>query len=231
MSNERVSMSSLNLVAVINNLPLYNQHVRPGPVGEDWNLTSGSIPRVIESRTRSARACQWLSSLAMALFTSPTLTRTAHAADASEFWPEANGFITLNKQTRLFLDAAYADGKETDHPALDLAAYIDISLKPIVKKLQTEDWQRSRYFWARIGYDRVLKGTGDNSADVSENRGIISFYGKAMLPAEFEERADSSDEVVPGRTRSHPEFFRGVSRRRVVLPCRGRNLSSEDFAR
>jgi len=112
------------------------------------------------------------------------LARAAHAADSSEFWPEANVFLTLDPQTRVFLDGAYADGKESDHAALDLGAYLDISLMPIKKKLRTDDWQQNRYFWARIGYDRIYNSTDGSGAEVVENRGIVSFYGKALLPAE-----------------------------------------------
>jgi len=78
------------------------------------------------------------------------------------------GVLARSPQTRIFLDAAYADGKESDHAALDLGAYLDISLKPIKRKLQTLDSQRSRYFWARIGYDRVYKVTGRTGAEVTE---------------------------------------------------------------
>jgi hypothetical protein len=136
-------------------------------------------------RTGSTRPCRALLCLAVALSAGLSLAHAAHAADSTEFWPELNAFVTLGPRTRLFLDAAYADGKETDRPALDLGAYLDISLKPIKRKLRTEDWQRSRYFWARIGYDRVFKGTGATVAEVDEDRGIVSFYGKALLPAEF----------------------------------------------
>ena len=74
------------------------------------------------------------------------------------------------------MDAAYAKGKESDVASLDLAAYLDGSLKPIIRKeWQAEDWQRSRYLWARIGYDRVLKETGDSGGEVAESRGIVSF--------------------------------------------------------
>lgn len=114
-----------------------------------------------------------------------TLIAVAHAADSSEFWPEVNGFVRLSPRTRVYLDAAYAEGKESDTRSLNLAANLDISLKPIErKKLWTEDWQRNHYFWARIGYDRIFKATGESKADVAEDRGIISFYGKAPLPAE-----------------------------------------------
>ena len=135
---------------------------------------------------RSTHVRQGLLCLAVPLFTSLALTRTAYAADASEFWPEANVFVTLNPRTRLFFDAAYADGKESDHSSLDLAAYFDVSIKPILReKLQAEDWQRSRYLWARIGYDRIYNSTDDSGAEVAENRGIVAVYAKALLPAGF----------------------------------------------
>lgn len=134
---------------------------------------------------RSTRACSGIACLVGVLSAWLAPGRTACAADSSEFWPEANVFVKLNPRTRLFFDAAYADGKESDHATLDLAAYLDISLEPILRKeLQTEDWQRSRYFWARIGYDRIFKITDDEGAEVSENRGIVSFLAKAPLPAE-----------------------------------------------
>jgi hypothetical protein len=66
-----------------------------------------------------------------------------------------------------------------------MAVYLDVSIKPIRKKLQTEDWQRNRYFWARVGYDRIFKSADGAAAEVAENRGIVAFYSKAMLPAEL----------------------------------------------
>ena len=91
----------------------------------------------------------------------------------------------LSPRTRIYLDAAYASGKESDAESLDLAAYLDISLRPIARKeLWTEDWQRRRYLWARIGYDRIFKATDGTRADVAEDRGIVSFFAKAPLPAE-----------------------------------------------
>lgn len=114
-----------------------------------------------------------------------TLAGVAHAADSSEFWPEVSGFVRLNPRTRIHLNASYAEAKESATQSLDLAAYLDVSLKPILRKeLQAEDWQRSRYLWARIGYDRVFKAIDGADAEVSEDRGIVSLYAKAPLPAE-----------------------------------------------
>jgi len=114
----------------------------------------------------------------------PAVGGVANAADSSEFWPEASLFYRLNPRTRVYLSAAYADGKESDTSSLDLAAHLDISLKPILPgTLMTDDWQRSRSLWARVGYDRIFKATAETGPDVAEDRGIVSLYGKAPLPA------------------------------------------------
>ena len=109
----------------------------------------------------------------------------ARAADSTEIWPEASLFYRLNPRTRVYLSGAYAEGKESDTNSLDLAAYLDISLKPVLPgKLLTDDWQRSRRLWARIGYARIFKATAETGPDVAEDRAIVSFFGKAPLPAE-----------------------------------------------
>jgi len=131
------------------------------------------------------KVCQRHLCLSAALVGWLTAADVAGAADSSEIWPELSYFKKLNPKTRLFLNAAYAEGKESDDASLDLAAYLDVSLKPFRKKLQTEDWQRNRYFWARVGYDRIFKSTDGESAEFSENRGIVSFHANAQLPAEI----------------------------------------------
>jgi hypothetical protein len=114
-----------------------------------------------------------------------SLAGIAQAADSSEFWPEVSGFVNLDPRTRIFLNAAYAEAKESDIKSLDLAACLDVSLKPIVRKeLGSEDWQRGRYLWARVGYDRVFKAIDGADAEVAEDRGILALYAKTPLPAE-----------------------------------------------
>jgi hypothetical protein len=139
-------------------------------------------PELGRTHTSSTRA--WSALLAsLCLCVAPG--GVARAADVSEFWPEANLFYGLSPRTRLYLDAAYAEGKESDERSMDLGAYLDVSLKPIKRReLWDEDWQRSRYFWARVGYDRIFKATGESGSDVAEDRGVVSLYGKAPLPAE-----------------------------------------------
>jgi hypothetical protein len=112
------------------------------------------------------------------------LSGAAQAADASELWPELSAYVTVTPETRIYLDASYARSQESDAKALDLSAFADISIKPILREqLLAEDWQRSRFLWARLGYTRVLKAI-DGTPYLAENRGVVSLYAKAPLPAE-----------------------------------------------
>jgi len=106
----------------------------------------------------------------------------ASAADASEFWPELSAFVALTPGTRLYLDAAYT--RSEDFRSLDLSGFVDVSIQPILREdLRSEDWQRKRYLWARLGYTRVLKAEG-GSTHASEDRAVVSGYARAELPAE-----------------------------------------------
>ena len=119
-----------------------------------------------------------------ALCASALLPGNAAAADSSEFWPELSAFIGLTPATRLYLDASYARGE--DFRSLDLSGFVDISIKPILRaELRTDDWQRKRYLWARLGYTRVLKAEDGRSTHVAEDRAVVSGYARAELPAEM----------------------------------------------
>ena len=107
----------------------------------------------------------------------------ARAADSSEFWPELSAFVRLDEQTRVYLDASYAKGRESDARSLDLGAYLDVSLMPVLREeLRGEDWQRNRYLWARVGYTRIFKASNRDPAEVAEDRGVLALYGRALLP-------------------------------------------------
>ena len=140
-----------------------------------------SLTRCGPSTRRSLRA---IAPLCLCL----ALGHSAFADDPWEFWPEAQVFVGLNARTRVFLNAAYAKGKESDEKSLDTAAYVDISFLPVGprrrKALQTTDWQRGRYLWARVGYDRVYKVRQGEDTPTAEDRGILSLWGKFPLPGE-----------------------------------------------
>lgn len=110
----------------------------------------------------------------------------ARAESASELWPELNGFVQLNDRARAFFDLAYALGKESDVKSGNIAAYLDVSLKPIARlrrDLLSDDWQRNKYLWARVGYDRIFEATNSAGLEVVENRGVLALYGRVPLPA------------------------------------------------
>jgi len=132
------------------------------------------------------RAGHGLACLLVLVWLSAWSAATAHAADTSEFWPELSAFKQLNERSRAYFDAAYALGKESEVKSADIAAYLDFSLKPIARMSTgrlTDDWQRNRYLWARIGYDRVFEATDSTGVEVAENRGVFAFYGRVPLPA------------------------------------------------
>lgn len=125
--------------------------------------------------------------LVVALCAGMALVGAAHADDPWEGWPEAQVFVGLNARTRLFLNAAYAKGKDSDERSLDAAAYLDISFLPVGPRrrqaFKSEDWQRGRFLWARVGFDRVFKATeAEGSPSAAEDRGILSLWGKIPLP-------------------------------------------------
>ena len=106
------------------------------------------------------------------------------AEDTQEFWPELAAFVQLNDRARACFDVAYSASEEFDVQSADVSACLDVSLKPIARKeLLTGDWQRNKYLWARVGYNRILEATDSNGVEVAENRGVLAVYLRAPLPA------------------------------------------------
>jgi hypothetical protein len=111
----------------------------------------------------------------------PLCTR---AASDTELWPELSAFVQLNDRARVYLDASASANKESNTQSLDASAFVDLSIQPIFRgNLRTEDWQRSRYLWARMGYTRVFK-VEQGTREVVEDRGVLAIYGRAPLPAD-----------------------------------------------
>jgi hypothetical protein len=143
----------------------------------------------------------------------------AHAADSSEFWPEFSAFVGLGPRARLYLDVSNATGKESDTRSRDLSAFVDISIEPIVREqLRTEDWQRSRFLWARLGYTHVQKASA-TAPQAGENRGVASVLAKAPLPAEvwLEARARADLRWIDGDYSQRYRFRVEATREFTVL--------------
>jgi len=117
------------------------------------------------------------------------LASVARAGDPVEFWPELNLYDNLGPTTRLYLVAAYGAGKESALRTLDLAAYLDVTLRPrlvfgqYLKAPGEDDWRASKYLWARFGYDYIVRAEGETRI-APEHRGIVALLGRAYLPAE-----------------------------------------------
>jgi Protein of unknown function (DUF2490) len=124
----------------------------------------------------------------------PGLSGAARAEDSWQIWPEVSVFRRLNEQVRIYVDAAAAADKQSDIYLGEAAVYLDLSLKrlndgPVMSALDTipgvkVDFQRGSAIWARIGYGRVFD-VAEGDRKISEDRGIISFYGKIGLPREI----------------------------------------------
>jgi hypothetical protein len=109
----------------------------------------------------------------------------ALAEDSSQLWPELGVFVGLAPRTRFFFDLPYSVEGDTENRSLEIAAYFDISLKPVLRRsLSGTDWARSRYFWMRLGFDHIFNVTNGRK-DEPENRGVIEFRGRAPLPWEI----------------------------------------------
>ena len=146
------------------------------------------------------RIVQFSLKLCILIFFTLILNVNLFAQTQYEFWPEINGFIKLNDQFRFYLVSAYATGKESEIQTLDMAANIDISIKPILGKRRLQkDWQRSRFLWLRLGYDYISKQVSGKK-NTPENRGMINFYVKGHLPADI---------WLEGRTRADLRWIGG----------------------
>jgi Protein of unknown function (DUF2490) len=163
--------------------------------------------------------------LATALCACSIVAGIAQAADSTEIWPELDAFYRLGPGSRLLFAIPYTTSAESDTQSWSFEGYFDASIKPILRKyLQTEDWQRNRYLWMRIGYARVGKAT-NGERQTPENRGVVAIYARAPLPAEIwlegRARADLRwiDGVYSNRFRLRIEASRELTvRERTVAP-------------
>lgn len=102
----------------------------------------------------------------------------------AEFVPEVNAFLKLSDHTRLFLLGSLTQGLSESATDGEVGAHLDITLMPILRRhLRDANWERDRYFWARIGYQ--LAGNLDDREDgFTEHRGILETTVRAPLPSD-----------------------------------------------
>jgi hypothetical protein len=86
----------------------------------------------------------------------------------------------------VYLQAAVSHGLTENTTDGELAAYLDITLKPILRaQLREADWERNRYLWFRIGYGLAgnHEGLRLNNA-YTEHRGVLEMTGRVPLPSD-----------------------------------------------
>jgi len=155
----------------------------------------------------------------LALLFGSALSGPAPAADGSELWPEVSAFVELTPQTRVYLDASHARREESNDRSLDVSGFLDVSIKPLLREeLRTQDWQRSRFLWARVGYTRVFESS-DGSTSVAEDRVVAALHAKAELPAEvgLEGRVRVDLRWIDGDLSSRERFRLEANREFTVL--------------
>jgi len=134
-----------------------------------------------EQRRRGRALISWMCLAAAFAFTSAPAQTSGTTSRITEFEPEFDGYIKLSEQARLFLlaDATYAT---PSHDIVGQAGiHLDYTLKPIVRaSLREADWERNRYLWTRVGYQRFDNLTGDADA-ASENRVILEATARSEL--------------------------------------------------
>jgi len=104
-------------------------------------------------RVQTARSSYRFLILALCAFAAQI--EPARADDSQrQVVPEFNAFIKLSERTRVYLQADVAHGLTEATTDGELFAYLDITLKPILRaQLREADWERNRYLWVRIGYE------------------------------------------------------------------------------
>jgi hypothetical protein len=156
--------------------------------------------------------------LAAAVCAGLFLADPAAATDASELWPELSAFVELTPATRLYLDASFV--RAETYRSVDLSAFVDVSVQPILRPdLWTDDWQRKRYLWTRLGYTRVLKAEDGGPTQVTEDRAVLSAYARAELPAEvwLEARARADLRWIGGDYSTRYRLRMEINREFTVL--------------
>jgi hypothetical protein len=158
-------------------------------VGDTAELTcAGDRQHGREKRGRS-NVLRWRAVRAAALAVAGALLSQPCLADETqnELWPEVDAFFKLSSRVRLFLLLApiYSPqswtGDETaSFGELEFGPFVDVTLKPIPRRLQRADWERARYLWARVGYTHLSDFAG--APESYENRGILEITGRLPLP-------------------------------------------------
>ena len=97
----------------------------------------------------------------------------------NQWWPEVDTFFQLNPKVRLsFFAQRSTDGR--NYNSAEIGPNLDIALKPLRKRISTNDADKNKLVVFRIGYRYLASTDGPN-----ENRGIVQLTQRFPLPRSF----------------------------------------------
>jgi hypothetical protein len=96
--------------------------------------------------------------------------------------PEIDVFIKLSDRNRLFLLGGLDRNLTETTTAGVIGLHLDLTVKPILRRsLREADWERDRYLWVRVGYQRI-GGLDFGKGASAENQAIAEATARQPLP-------------------------------------------------
>ena len=100
----------------------------------------------------------------------------------AQFIPEVDAYLRLSDRTRLFFLGSLSQNLSESTTDGAVGVHLDITLAPLLRRqLRDADWERERYLWIRIGYQRLGSLDGRENGSI-ENRGILEATARVPLP-------------------------------------------------
>ena len=145
-----------------------------GRLAKPWRRGGRVSARGVCRRMKAA------SQLLVAVCLMGVFCKAGHAQTGqNQWWPEVDTFVRLNPKVRLsFFAQRSTDGK--NYNGAEIGPNLDIALKPLRKRISTNDVDKNKLVVFRIGY-RYLGSTDGPS----ENRGILQLTQRFPLPRSF----------------------------------------------
>jgi hypothetical protein len=126
----------------------------------------------------SRHATPWLYIVGLLLLGGPLVPIANAQQDTSEVWPEADVYVKLNNDIRVYLMSARAKNREEESGTWEFGPNLDIYLKSIRGRVATSaNQERRKYLMVRFGYRAVT--FPDRTV---EQRGVIEFHARYYLP-------------------------------------------------
>lgn len=167
-------------------IPRGRRTVAP-PVSPSHHLLSNSLARekphaAVAGRAAWVRQVFWTCLVAAQSALAQADPESADPNRVREVVPELNAFVHLTDQARLFLLADVARLSPDAITNGEFGIHLDYTFEPILRTaLRAANWERDRYLWMRVGYQRAGNLKGDSDA-ATENRWLLEVTWRTELP-------------------------------------------------